>query len=418
MGILDQGTVSVTTFLCGIILARYCVKTEYGMYYLIITLLPLWDNLRLAFVSMPLTVFLPREKQHSGIIGASLVLICFLMLTGLICTGLGAVLISFLLHDHALAKAMSASSLMTAAYILQRYLRSVFHARLQNHYALMISILGAVLQLGGILLLNAQSSLTAVNSVLVIAAASLTASAAGLPMLSAGKRISFSRKAFWELWRKNREFGRWLLWKSIVYLIAFQSLPWILKVMKGSGEVAVFAACMAIVNGINPFWIGFTNILGAQISHAFAEKQIRGIRETVFSAQMILLSVTGLVTASICIFSEALLRLCYGGKYAGNGPVLAVLSVALLVNIATFALEQTLVTLEKTRTVYRIYLWVLCLCTLPVFFMIREWGIKGVSAGYLLICFVTALLRIYYYYREIRKCPSYSTGPACPSNIC
>jgi len=410
IGILDQGMVSATTFLTGIILARCCLKSEYGLYYLVITLLPLWDNLRLALISMPLTVFLPREenKQCQVCIGVSLILIVILVITGIICTGIIAVLIRLFADDHALAQTLSVSSILVAAHILQRFMRGLFHARLQNHYALMISGITSILQLGGILILNSLTRLTAVNAVMLITVASLAGSAVGLTALFIGEKISFDRIAFREMWRKNRKFGRWLLWKSIVYTAVLQSPPWFLKFTNDISSVAAFAACMTIVNGVNPFWIGFTNSLGPKISHAFVQNGITGIRHTIRSGQMILIPMTVFITACICIYAEPLLRLLYGDKYTGSGLILAGLSVALLISVCTFALEQGLLTIEKTDTVFYIYLWALCLCFTPVFFMIRAYGIQGVVAGYLMICMVISILRVVFYYREIKISLSYS----------
>lgn len=405
MGILDQGTVSATTFLTSIILARYCLKSEYGLYYLVITLLPLWDNLRLALVSTPLIVFLPREKkkEYPVFIGASMVLVMILMLAGGICTGLGAILVKYIANDHALALVLTASSALVVTHILQRYMRGLFHARLQNHYALMISATTGILQLGGIFLLYYRDELTAVNVVLLIASTGLIGSTTGLVLLFTGKSIVFGRSGLRHLWQKNQNFGRWLMWKSIVYTAVLQSLPWFLKFTSDTDSVAALAACTVIVNGINPFWIGFTNSLGPRIAHAFVKNKIPGIRHAVRTGQMILVPMTILVTVGICIFSEPLLHLFYGEKYAGNGIILMGLSVALLLFICTFAMEQGLLTLEKTELVFYIYLWVLCLCSIPVFFMIRAWGIKGVAAGYFLICIFISSLRIIFYYKEMKN---------------
>jgi len=419
IGILDQGVVSATTFLTNITLARCCLKSEYGLYYLVISLLPLWDNLRLAFVSTPLTVFLPCDlKNRNGSrIGASLIMITVLALGGALCTGTGAVLIRFLTDDHALSLMLSVSSFLVSANILQRYLRSLFHTRLQNHYALIISSITGLLQLGGVFLLNSWACLTVTNAVMIIAFAGLLGSSAGLTALLAGGGIRFGMSDFCEFWRKNRKFGRWLLWKSIAYTAMLQSLPWMLKYTNDTASVAVYAACMAIVNGVNPLWIGFTNSLGPRIAHAFAQNGIAGIRRTISSGQIILIPMTCLVTAGICVYAEPLLRLLYGTKYSGSGFILAELSVALLIFVCTVALEQGLLTMEKTDSVFYIHLWVLCICSLPVFFMIRAHGIQGIVAGNLMICMVTGSLRILFYYREIKKCLSYSIGSDCPSSI-
>lgn len=404
VAILDQVLVSVTTFLTGLLLARYCIKEEYAFYYLAVTQLPLWDSLRLALISTPLTVFLPRtdEFRRPAYIGGTFLLEFALVLIGMTCAAFAALVLWLFLSENALALVFLASSTIIAGHLTRRYLRGMFYAQLRNYCALIMNGLICILQLGGMLLLYRSDNLTAVNAVVVIACAQLLGSLLAFCVLVFDGRISFQNVGFRELWRNNWKYGHWLVWKSIVYASTFQVFPWFLKFTHGTDRVAVLGACVAIVNIVNPIWIGFSNSLGARMAHTYARKGALQLRKEVFRGQIILMVVIGFVTLAVCIFANPLLRLFFGSKYLGNGFIVIGLSVAVFLNICTFALEQALLTIEKPKTVFYTYLGVLCLCPLAGFILVYFWGIEGAAAGYIITCSCTSFFRLFFYRREMR----------------
>jgi len=395
-GIADQGVVSITTFLTGLFIARYCLKEEYGLYYLALTQLPFWDNLRLALVSTAATVFLPRKKgmERRAYLGASLALETGLVFTGIVCALILALV--FRILDLGLAPVFEASTALIAGHLLMRYLRGVFYARLKSHIALMIGVVAGFIQLGGILLIRSVIGLNAVSAVLVVAFAQLAGSAVGLAVLVRMREISFENIRLREISRENWKFGHWLVWKSLAYAASFNVFPWFLQFARGTAAVSTLAACVVIMGILNPLWLGLSNSLGARLAHAYAGKDGRRLWKACRDGQLLLFIVILFPAAIICLFAGPLLELFYQAKYAGNEWIVVGLCVAFLLNISTYVFELALLTGEKSKVVFFIYLWVLCICAAPGFLLFWMWGI----AGYVMTCLCASIIRIYYFRRE------------------
>ena len=404
IGIMDQGVVSITTFLTGIFLARFCTQEQYGFYSLALTQLPFWDNLRLALVSTALTVYLPRkdDAERKTYLGGTFFAETIIVFAGMTCALVIAFLFSIISHDPGLVRVFKASTIILAGFISLRYLRGVFYAKLKNHIALLISAAVCIIQLGGVYFAYSNNYLTAVNAILIVGFAQIFGSMIGTAFLLADKSITFRGLHIRNLIRDHWNFGRWLVWKSIVFAGSFNAIPWFLKFTSGTSIAAVFFACVAITGIMNPFWIGFTNSLSAKIAYTFANKGIDAMHRTAVKGQIVLVLSMGAAAILIAALSTWLLGIFYGDKYMGNELVVSGLALAIILNISTIVFEHALLTIEKSKTIFRIYLDVLLICTAPAFFLVYQWGLNGAVVANILICLCSGLIRYKRYYQQLR----------------
>ena len=403
--VTDQLVTSGTSFISSILLARYCIQEEYGLYYLVITLLPFFDNIRISLISTPATVFLPRQtpEQQNKYITASMGLEFLLSLIIILFTSLCSLFFLFILKDQQLAQLLAVSSLLFTGYLGVRQLRCLFYVLHKHRYALTVSLLIAFLQTGLILFFSLANPLHAMQIILIIGIVQCLGGIVGLKLLVRVHAPERSRANIRELLSTNWAYGHWLLWKTIAYTISFQVFPWYLKYCRDNSTVAIFAAVIAVVNIVNPFWIGFTNSLGARIAHAYSSRGRTGLRKTVQGGLKILVPAMAALTLFICVSGEMLLALFFDSRYQGNGFLISCQVLAIMIYVITFPLEQALLTIEKTRKILNIYLCVVCICSLPGFFLVQAYGILGASIGIIATCSITSGLRIFIYSQEMGK---------------
>jgi O-antigen/teichoic acid export membrane protein len=395
--ILDQIIVSLSTFLTAVFLARFCSKAEYSLYYLAITQLPVWDNIRLGLVGAPFTVYFPRkpDADRPAYVGTSFLIVTAMVGAGALLVTAGAWTMETILSEQGLFVTLLGSTALVAGFIFRGFFRSVFYVREDNVHALWMDAVIAVFQLGGIFVLYCGKGLSAFTAVLVIGAAQAVSVPYGLAILGRSKCISFQGIDIHRALGENWIMGRWLIAKSAVFAASVDIFPWFLKFFRNDAPaIAALAVSLTAVNLTNPFWIGYTNNLSAQMANVCAREGPAGLRRLIRRSQIVLLTGMGTMTALLCLFAKPILRLLYGVKYQEYGYVVVVLAVVMLISVGTVSYELALITMEQSRRVFFIYVKILILCLIPSALLIYHFGLQGTLMSYVLSGIMIGAFRI------------------------
>ena len=323
-----------------------------------------------------------------------------MIVTGLVVAGAGLVTagawtMNALLSEPALAATLLASSPLLAGFIFRGFFRGVFFCRGDHGLALVMDLLVAILQLGGLFLLYSGGGLSAPRAVLAVGAAQAVCLPFGLVVLGRAGGISFLKTDLRAALRENWRMGRWLIAKSAAFAASLDSLPWMLKILRNdAASVAALAAGITAVNLSNPFWIGYTNSLGAKMAHVYAQDGAAGLRRLAKRSQVFLLTVMGGLTALLCLFAKPILRLLFGAKYQDQGLVVVVIAVVMLISVGTLIFELVLITRDESRRVFLIYWKVLLFSLIPSVLLIRFWGLTGILISYALAAALLGIFRI------------------------
>ena len=350
LGIADQGVVSATNVITGIMLARLCSKGDYGLYVLAFSLIIMAININQSALIVPFIVQLPREpegEERASLIGATTLLqLGLAALSGLGCIifGLGAALAGHL----PLAAALVAASAAVVGVLLREYVRRVLFAQLRVGRTLWPDGLASLFQFTALGLLAFTGRLSVVSALLAIGLAQTTGALCGWCLCLAGQAVLWGRSwrsTFATYWR----MGKWLVATSFVGLPATQAYPWILGLVWGTEATALLGACMNLVNTSNPFALAIAAMLGPRMAHVYALEAATGLKRV--TRRGILLIAGGLVAfaVTISLFSEPLLRLFYGQKYSGNGLIMAVLAMNIVLAGLAIPIGQALVTVGRAN---------------------------------------------------------------------
>jgi O-antigen/teichoic acid export membrane protein len=113
---------------------------------------------------------------------------------------------------------------------------------------------------------------------------------------------------------------------------AFYILPWLLAMTHGEADTGMFAASNTLVGLANLFVIGLCNFLTPKSAQAFAREGSEGLSRVLRKATIVFIASLGLFCLIAAFLGNYLALIVYGAKYHGAGPIIAVLSVATLLD--------------------------------------------------------------------------------------
>jgi O-antigen/teichoic acid export membrane protein len=329
--IFDQGVVSATNFATTLILARLCEKSDVGVYYLAWTLLLFIVAAQANLVSVPYTVYFRRREglslaSYSGSMLVHQALTSVMVVAGLL--GLGLFL-SFGYGPQAMRSLGWVLACAAPFILLREYARRLLFAHLRLFIAIVMDVASCCAQLVSLLILGYFNMLTIPAVYAVMGVASVLALLIWL--FTNREPIRFQSNRFLPDWRDNWNFGKWALAGQLAGL-AFYVLPWLLTFAHGEAETGMFAAGNTLVGLANLSVTGLCNFLTPRSAQAFAREGAAGLWRVLGKASIVFMVLLGLFCLIAALFGDYLALIVFGPKYHGAGPLIAVLSLATLVD--------------------------------------------------------------------------------------
>jgi O-antigen/teichoic acid export membrane protein len=322
--LLDQGIVSLGSFIVNIYLARQLAPTEYGTFAL------LWGgflglqtiNSSLFFYPLSIRLAVANVEDRHRLLSNSVILVtaacllqCIVLTLVLLAFGRGDILLSALAWF--------------AMWQLQEVMRRGLFAEFRHKTAIVgdtVSYLGQVAIIG---LFAAHHSANLINVFYSMAATSGLAAliqAYQLSLKFRGPR-DFSQTAF-DFW----SIGRWALVNNLMSQLSFQVILWELAAILGVAVAGSFQATQNVVNLVNPIIIGLCNVIPQTAAQTLIHGNAYAWRSVRHYALLGMLPTFTYYTAAL-IAPEIILHLFYG---AGS-PYLELSSATRLLVIAAVA---------------------------------------------------------------------------------
>jgi O-antigen/teichoic acid export membrane protein len=343
---MDQGAVSLGTFVTNLLLARALAPAEYGVYALIFGVALFLNNLFFAVVTYPLSIRGAiadeselRRLTLNALGVASVVLLPIAVVIGAATAVVGRV-------DLAIPAVVA-----VVLWQLQETLRRALLAHLRHRTAVAGD---AVSYLGQAALLGAVGQYTPLSPLAAFGSMALTSAVAGLlqvwqlglrPQGAGGLAAALS-----DAWRT----GRWILGSQLVNGLGFQALPWVLALARGTAETAAFQAALNIVSVTNPVIFSIANLMLPTAARAADKQGLPGAYRAGFRS----IAQGGFVLlpffAVIAVAPEPVLALVYGSSspYRATGDALRIFAVAYMLFYIGGLLVTLLTSLEETRKVF------------------------------------------------------------------
>ena len=402
ISLADQMVASATNFLTGIILARNCSKEEFGLYMLCFSVVLFAFDLQTSLLSSPYMVYSQRleGKRHAAYTGnllvqqallAVLILLALVVGTGIAAGGIG---------PEGLSSVLYSLSLVVWFIMLRECIRRICFAGLKMATALLLDGTVAVVQIGSLLFLAYFNLLSAASALYAIGlACSLTCLAW---FFFRRESYAFHKKFFKEDLRKNLSFGKWIFGSSLLWALSMSLYPWLLAFFHGTGSTGVWAACWGVIAIANPLLLGIQNFLGPKIIQAYTGGGGEALSQFVKKVSLRYALIILPPALFLFFFGGRLVALFYGHKYGGNGLVVSVLAVQLLVMAASFTLSRGLLALEQARVYFMANIVPLLVMLTFGIYLVKQLGVVGVAFALLAGTATTATVMLVIFFKLIR----------------
>ena len=226
--LVDQGIVSATNFLTGVIIARACSKEELGLYMLGFSLILFLIDLQTSLIATPYMILAPRLKGDAHVLytGSTLIHQLALSFATLFVLAGGMITVRQGVGPPGLGPVLWALLAVITFITLREYARRVYFSCLKLKKVLFFDTCIALGQITGLLFLAFSGLLSASRSLWVIGLA------CGIAVLS----WLWSERSSYRLWinnsitdlKRNWDFGKWIFASGLVWTFSMNLYPWLL----------------------------------------------------------------------------------------------------------------------------------------------------------------------------------------------
>jgi O-antigen/teichoic acid export membrane protein len=180
--------------------------------------------------------------------------------------------------------------------------------------------------------------------------------------------------------RQSWDLGKWLLASRAAVLVQGYATYWLSSVVAGAAVTGLYAACMSVVSFVNPILFGLWNFLTPRSVLAWKDGGGAGLRRRAVRDLALLGGLTGSFCILVLLVGDDAMRLLYPGRdYDGQGHVVAVLALAILVWALSIPASSALASMERPRPMAAISALSAALNVVLVWRLMPEWGLPGAA---------------------------------------
>lgn len=380
--LMDQGFVSLGTFLVAIILARSMEPSSYGLYVLFVTAIVFFNNIQTSLITYPMIV---RGAPMGIELFGSLVLTTLTLGAMSACVlATVATVVGWYIQGPSMGIALGAAIL---AWQVQLVTRSAFIARSNYRTASIgdaISFLGQAIVVGilGITTVTGVFTAMALTSMAAIAVQAWQLNLGNASLQDLTSRIN----DYWTL-------ARWSVLSTLVGGLSMQFLAVSLAWTAGTSEVARYHAAANVLGLTHPILLSLSNVVLPAVAVVFSTGTVREAGFAAFKRAVPLILILVPFLLGLVLMPSLGLRVFYGpaSPYIDLTTALRWFVLANLFMFGANLLGGVLDGIEKPK--YRLITQVGAISTAVVIGLplIVVFGAEGASAGYALSILVAAL---------------------------
>lgn len=388
---VDQGAISVANFLATIILARAISPTELGVYGVGFTSLRLIRSFQEGLTIQPMNTFGPgmeadafkRYATSTSLIQLSLALASSLMVA------LGGWFFTRLGNDTA-GPALFSLWFVFLFWQLQEYIRRMLYTRGAIFQAVVNTLLANGIRLGLLIWWATQGRLNGIAGLNTIAWGSLVALFPGL-----WQTRMYWTKEFDHLkatWKRNWDFGRWVLGGTVANWIAVEFYPILTAGMISFAAAGAYRALQNLVAPIHLLLRATDTFLTPRAARLFQEKGRpaldRSMRLTYLMAAIPVLGLLGMAV----LFPIPLLHALYGDTYLEYSQGIVLMAIFYALWFAYWPLQSVLKAARISRPIFMANLAAIAAMFTIGIWMIQRWGVYGTIGGQALNALVVSVI--------------------------
>ncbi len=399
---IDQSVISLANFVATIILARNVDPTQLGVYGVGFVTLRLVRAVQDGIIVQPMNVFgagMTREEFRGYATSTSLFQIALAILSAAAVAACGWVLIET--GNDTAGPTLFILWLPFLWWQLQEYLRRMLYTRGLVFLAVITSVISNAARIGIMIYLANQGRLSGVTGLEAIAWGAFIAL---FPSLWFTRH--YWTREFDDLrgtWRKNWNFGRWLLGTALANWAAVEFYPVLTAGLISFAAAGAYRALQNLVAPIHLLLRAIDTFLTPRAANLYERNGIQALTHTLRSIYLaIAIPVLGILAIAL-MFPEQLLSLIYGDTYLdySNGVILMALFYTLM--FAYWPLQSIFKAAQLSQPIFIAnVLAIASMFTIGIWAIIT-WGVYGTIIGQAVNALVINLVLWGYWIRLRRQ---------------
>jgi O-antigen/teichoic acid export membrane protein len=354
LAILDNGLISGSNFLLGILLARWLAPEEYGAYALAFSIFILIGFLYQALLLEPLSVFagsLFRDNLR-GYLKKTLWIHWTISLSTGVVIGSGALLAKVLGHSPVLPIALAGMAIATPFLCIHAMARRSFYLKLSPGPAAFGAAFYCAMVVGGVFLIYRWGHLNSFTAFLIMAGAALAGALVMLWQLNSALDPATGEPKLRDIWTKHWEYGSWALATCVVgWIPNYVYIP-LVSTFSGMAAAGELRALMNLAAPVLQTYAALSMLFLPYAARVADEEGAEAA--TGLTRKLALLFVAGAVAywAVLIPLRHPLFQFLYAGKYMESAYLIPLFGLETIVWSASLGPAIVLRGMQSPRSLF------------------------------------------------------------------
>jgi O-antigen/teichoic acid export membrane protein len=401
LSVLDQGLYSGANFVMNILLARWLLPSHYGVFSIAFAVYLFAYQIHNAIIIEPMSV-LGLAKMHHRLPNylRDQIKIHFVvsLLAGFAIMVIGLIVIAF---DQILGRVIIILGMVLSLILLPLLTRRIFYLFRKPQFALLGSAVYTIFLLGGLWLAYIFINISVDLAFPLIGLAGLTS---GVFLIIQIPQQQSDHVSFRDIWFANWNYGKWLVYSSILIALAAQVQIFIVGGLLGLKDAGAFRALQNFIQPVILFFAAISAFLLPSLSYDFGKGTIAGLKRKGKYLFALFIIVSLGFELLLIEYGSALEAIIYGGRFSSYVHLLPVWGLVPIAGVLTYVFYFLLQSIQQPGAILiGSIVWSATSAILSVIFSMK-WGIAGavasVVAGYLFSGIAFAFLYQYYISRS------------------
>jgi O-antigen/teichoic acid export membrane protein len=355
--ILDQGLISGTNFLVGILLARWLAPEAYGGYGLAFAIFILLSLVHQALILEPMSVFGPSQYRNCQrkYLGNLLWIHGGLALPTAFVLGMAAWVADEVARSPGLPGALAGVALSAPCVLLYWLARGAFYVKLAPHVAVSGAVLYCVLVLAGSWAVYQRGLLSPFTAFLLMGLGALVVSGQQLIRLRPALKPGLSDGNLVTVCRQHWEYGRWALASSFMAWIPWNIHYVLVGAASGMGGVGALKALLILTLPVAQGSAALSLLTQPYASGVHAGEGVAGIGKVTRKITLLFACVTVTYWALVTALRRPIVFFLYAGKYVEVGHLVPWVALASILTIVSYGPGIALRAMQSPTSVFVAY---------------------------------------------------------------
>jgi O-antigen/teichoic acid export membrane protein len=322
--VFSQGMLSISNFTIGIIMAKYCEKSEYGMYVILFSFIGILGGYQKGIINAPLMTLIHNKNEHEQKIYISSLSAGknYLFLPPLLVLTLSMIVFGFIsrVPGYYLKEGVVLFA-VTTIFLSKEFLRVLNFVSMDTKTILIMDLLNVIVVFIGMFFLVYYDIVSSLTGIVILGVGYFVAY-----LFSRKKYIyktSINKKSIKSALLENWNYGKWVFLGVTSSLLQERGYIYIVTALLGLSTLAEISASRLFLVPIGLLSLSSAQIVIAKGSKMVASNNNKEFRDFVFSFVSVSLGIWFIYYILILLISDYIV-LFLGEKYANLQMLIAI----------------------------------------------------------------------------------------------